>query len=111
MGVATRAAEQGPREAWGCEREQGAGSTGADRGGERCESLAAIGTDSVIDDYTAVVQHVAIGRQAAGDRRVAAGRRRDEVLILPGFTEPAGRSLRYVTAARASQTMEVRRGH
>ena len=78
-----------PCGAWGCEREQGAGSTGEADGGDRRESLAATGMDLVCNDDDAVISCAAKPGQAGGDRRIAASRRRDSVMALSGLAEAA----------------------
>lgn len=66
--------EQGPRAAWGCEREQGAR---APRSGDATvrESLAATGKEVACGEYFSMVRHNSAPWHAGGDRRIGAGHR------------------------------------
>jgi hypothetical protein len=77
------------RGAWGCEREQGAGSTGAAGGGDRRESLADAGQNVVSDGFIANIGPAAVARQSGVDRRIGAGRRRAGVWYWFGMAEVA----------------------
>jgi len=66
---ALREAGDRPGAAWGCEREQGAGSTGEAGGGDRRESLADTGKDPVGCDYVAIAWRAAKPWLSGGDRR------------------------------------------
>jgi len=77
------------RGAWGCEREQGAGSTGAAGGGDRRESLADAGQNAVSDGSIAILGRAAVARQSGVDRRIGAGRRRAGVWCLFSISEAA----------------------